>query len=54
VTAFVEQETPDPVDFGAMTHQEADESRLNAFGPMIRVPQLCGNENVFACDPLNS
>jgi hypothetical protein len=27
------------------------ESRFDALGPVIRVPQLCGNKNVFACDP---
>src|ERR1700737_1836602 len=26
------------------------ESGFNALGPMIRVPQLCGNKNVFACN----
>ncbi len=25
--------------------------RFDAFGPMIGVPQLCGNENIFARDP---
>jgi hypothetical protein len=29
------------------------ECRLDTLGPMIRVPQLCGNENVFARDPLS-
>ena len=27
------------------------ESRFDALGPMIGVPQLCGNKNVFARDP---
>src|ERR1700683_481096 len=27
------------------------ESRLDALGPVIGVPQLCGDENVFARDP---
>src|SRR6267378_4272886 len=27
------------------------ESRFNALGPVIGVPQLCGNKNVFALDP---
>src|SRR6516165_7582843 len=27
------------------------ESRLDALGPVIGVPQLCGNKNVFARDP---
>src|SRR5882757_8588163 len=30
------------------------ESRLDALGPVIGVPQLCGNKNVFARDPLSS
>ena len=29
------------------------ESRFDAFGPMIGVPQLCGDENVFARDPIS-
>ena len=27
------------------------ESRFDALGPVIGVPQLCGNKNVFARDP---
>src|SRR6516225_8827751 len=27
------------------------ESRFDAFGTVIGVPQLCSNKNVFACDP---
>ena len=29
------------------------ESRFDALGPMIGVPQLCGNKNVFARDPFS-
>jgi hypothetical protein len=27
------------------------ESGFDALGPMISVPQLCGNKDAFACDP---
>src|SRR5215469_4836702 len=31
--------------------QTRNESRFNARGPVIGVPQFCGNKNVFARDP---